>query len=235
MKGRFLIFCLGTLLYCCDYNDNTFSIKYSEAQFKDSPDKSQNSDSISILPLTPLELEGQDVYIEEGCYTCHSQKIQPYKKDTTRYGNYSLRHEFVYDHPFDWKEQNNVIDSSQNNIAFQKHSNSWYYQFLSNPKDILPNSIMPTYSFLNENNLDTTLTLKKIQTLRKLGVPYSDLDELNALKDLRSSSKEIASEISNNLKIDVNSKSKMIALISFLHRMESDSITLKKDSLKIKN
>jgi cytochrome c oxidase cbb3-type subunit I/II len=127
----------------------------------------------SVKPYTPLELEGRDIYVREGCYNCHSQLVRPLRFETARYGEYSKSGEFVYDHPFQWGSKRTGPDLAREggNTKIRK-SNFWHYQHLMAPKDVSPGSIMPAYTWLREDNLDLSLTEKKIRAMQTLGVPY---------------------------------------------------------------
>ncbi len=190
----------------------------------------------SVKPYTPLELEGRDLYIREGCYNCHSQMIRPLRFETTRYGEYSNSGEFVYDHPFQWGSKRTGPDLAREGGL---RSNNWHYQHLIVPKDISPGSIMPAYPWLKENELDLSLTEKKITAMRTLGVPYAKGYEQKALTDLEKQAEEIAADIVNNqpkeiLKnLDIKSEvdriknKEIVALIAYLQRLGTDIKTKK--------
>jgi cytochrome c oxidase cbb3-type subunit I/II len=126
----------------------------------------------SVKPYTPLELQGRDIYVREGCYNCHSQMIRPFRSETERYGEYSKAGEFVYDHPFQWGSKRTGPDLAREGTGNLKKSNTWQYNHLEEPSAISTGSVMPSYSFLIEHNLDTTTTAAKINAMRTLGVPY---------------------------------------------------------------
>lgn len=125
----------------------------------------------SVKPYTPLELQGRDIYIREGCYTCHSQLIRPFRSETERYGEYSKAGEFVYDHPFQWGSKRTGPDLAREG---GKYPNSWHYNHMMDPTTMSPGSIMPAYEFIIEKDLDISSTAAKIRTMQKLGVPYPD-------------------------------------------------------------
>ena len=126
-----------------------------------------------LKPYTALQLEGRDIYIREGCYLCHSQMIRPFRAETERYGHYSVAGEFVYDHPFQWGSKRTGPDLAR---VGGRYSDDWHRVHLMNPRDVVPESNMPSYSWLAENVLDGELTPRKLEAMRTLGVPYSDAD-----------------------------------------------------------
>ena len=124
-----------------------------------------------LQPYSPLELAGRDVYIREGCYTCHSQMIRPFRAETERYGHYSLAGEFVYDHPFQWGSKRTGPDLAR---VGGRYSDDWHRVHFNNPRDVVPESIMPGYPWLAKTILPTDTIVKKMNVLRTLGLPYSD-------------------------------------------------------------
>ena len=124
-----------------------------------------------VEPYTALQLEGRDIYIREGCYVCHSQMIRPFRSETERYGHYSLAGESVYDRPFQFGSKRTGPDLAR---VGGRYSDEWHRLHLINPRDLVPESNMPGYPWLEERVLDGTQTPKKMQTLRTLGVPYTD-------------------------------------------------------------
>lgn len=193
----------------------------------------------SVKPYTPLELEGRDIYIREGCYNCHSQLVRPLRFETARYGEYSKSGEFVYDHPFQWGSKRTGPDLAREggNTKIRK-SNFWHYQHLMAPKDVSPGSIMPAYTWLREDNLDLSLTAKKIRAMQTLGVPYAKGYDQKAVADLKKQAHEIALDIMNTTPkqalVGVNQASlvqeieqkEITALIAYLQRLGVD-ITVK--------
>ena len=127
-----------------------------------------------VRPYTPLEQRGRDIYIREGCYTCHSQMIRPFRDEHMRYGHYSLAAESKYDHPFQWGSKRTGPDLAR---VGRKYSNAWHTQHLNNPRDVVPESIMPGYPWLLENDLDYADIADRMRALRVVGVPYSDTEE----------------------------------------------------------
>lgn len=134
-----------------------------------------------VRPYTPLELTGKNIYIREGCYTCHSQQIRPLRDEVERYGHYSLAAESIYDHPFQWGSKRTGPDLAR---VGGKYSNEWQVQHLIAPRSLVPESIMPNYSFLMDKEVDAGEMHKHLSTLAKLGVPYSEDMIENAYKDV---------------------------------------------------
>jgi cytochrome c oxidase cbb3-type subunit 2 len=126
-----------------------------------------------LKPYTALQLEGRDVYIREGCYTCHSQMVRPFRAETERYGHYSVAGEFVYDHPFQWGSKRTGPDLAR---VGGRYSDEWHRVHLINPRDVVPESNMPGFPWLVDNQVDHTLTPKKMQAMQTLGVPYTDAE-----------------------------------------------------------
>ena len=130
-----------------------------------------------LKPLTPLQLEGRDIYIREGCHVCHSQMIRPLRAETERYGHYSVAGESVYEHPFLWGSKRTGPDLAR---VGGRYSDDWQKLHLYNPRDVVPESIMPGYPWLWEKTIDSSITPKKLTALRSVGVPYTDEDIKNA-------------------------------------------------------
>jgi len=124
-----------------------------------------------VEPYDPVSLAGRDIYVREGCYTCHSQMIRPFRAETERYGHYSVAGEFVYDRPFQWGSKRTGPDLAR---VGGRYSDEWHRVHLINPRDVVPESIMPGYPWLAERDLDTTTIEARMKTLRRLGVPYTD-------------------------------------------------------------
>ncbi len=126
-----------------------------------------------VKPYSALQLAGRDVYIREGCYNCHSQMIRPFRAETERYGHYSVAGESVYDHPFQWGSKRTGPDLAR---VGGRYSDEWHRAHLMNPRDVVPESNMPAFAWLAANKVDSALVPKKMEALRKVGVPYSDED-----------------------------------------------------------
>lgn len=176
----------------------------------------------SVKPYTPLELQGRDIYRREGCYTCHSQMIRPFRSETERYGEYSKAGEFVYDHPFQWGSKRTGPDLAREGTMNLKKSDSWHFNHMDDPQAISPGSIMPAYSFMLDKELDTASTPAKIKAMRTMGVPYKVGYEYTANKDLA----EQAAKIQNNLlrdSIRVKPNAEILAVIAYLQRMGTDT------------
>jgi cytochrome c oxidase cbb3-type subunit 2 len=127
-----------------------------------------------VRPYTPLEQRGRDIYVREGCYTCHSQMIRPFRDEHLRYGHYSLAAESKYDHPFQWGSKRTGPDLAR---VGRKYSNAWHTQHLVAPRSVVPESIMPGYPWLLENALDYSDVADRMRALRRVGVPYSNTEE----------------------------------------------------------
>ncbi|HHH46499.1 MAG TPA: cytochrome-c oxidase, cbb3-type subunit II [Thiotrichales bacterium] len=124
-----------------------------------------------VRPYTPLELRGRDIYQREGCYLCHSQMIRPFRDEMLRYGHYSLAAESQYDHPFQWGSKRTGPDLAR---VGGKYSNEWHVAHLVDPRDVVPESIMPAYPWLLENELRYADIEERMRALKKTGVPYSE-------------------------------------------------------------
>ena len=172
----------------------------------------------SVKPYSPLELQGRDLYIREGCVNCHSQMIRPFRSETERYGEYSKAGEFVYDHPFLWGSKRTGPDLQREG---GKYGNAWHYNHLFDPQTMSPGSIMPPYEWLIEQQLDTTTTRSKINAMRSLGVPYDEGYENLANAKLEEQAKAIANDLRQN-NIKVKSDREIIAIIAYLQRLGTD-------------
>ena len=172
----------------------------------------------SVKPYTPLELQGRDLYIREGCVNCHSQMVRPFRSETERYGEYSKAGEFVYDHPFLWGSKRTGPDLHRQG---GKYSNAWQYNHLMDPTSMSPGSIMPAYDWLGEQTLDTTTTVAKINAMRTLGVPYAPLYEQQANSDLKNQAEGIVASLAKD-NIKVSSDKEIIAIIAYLQRLGTD-------------
>ncbi|MGY2463532.1 cytochrome-c oxidase, cbb3-type subunit II [Vreelandella sulfidaeris] len=144
--------------------------------------KQTNEPIEGLEPLTALELEGRDVYRREGCVGCHSQMVRPFRAETERYGHYSVAGEQVYEHNFLWGSKRTGPDLAR---VGGRYSDDWHRAHLYNPRDVVPESVMPPYPWLFENTIDGEDTPDKMRTLRQLGVPYTDEDIATATEDVR--------------------------------------------------
>ncbi|SFH43792.1 cytochrome-c oxidase, cbb3-type subunit I [Pedobacter insulae] len=172
----------------------------------------------SVKPYTPLELQGRDLYIREGCVNCHSQTVRPFRSETERYGEYSKAGEFVYDHPFLWGSKRTGPDLHR---LGGKYSNAWHFNHLLDPTSMSPGSIMPNYEWLINQKLDTATTAAKIRAMQTLGVPYEkDFDKI-ANADLSLQADSIARDLKKD-NIQVKSDKEIIAIIAYLQRLGTD-------------
>ncbi|MCU0340771.1 MAG: cytochrome-c oxidase, cbb3-type subunit I [Spirosomaceae bacterium] len=172
----------------------------------------------SVKPYTPLELQGRDIYVREGCYTCHSQMVRPFRSEIERYGEYSKAGEFVYDHPFQWGSKRTGPDLHR---LGAKYPDSWHYNHMEDPTSMSPGSIMPKYPWLLEDDLDLSTTPTKISAMRTLGVPYDEGYEKVATDD----AKKQADQIVANLKKDgikTKPEKEIVALIAYMQRLGTD-------------
>jgi len=172
----------------------------------------------SVKPYTPLELQGRDIYIREGCVNCHSQTVRPFRSETERYGEYSKAGEFVYDHPFLWGSKRTGPDLQREG---GKYGDSWHYNHLMDPRLMSPGSIMPNYDWLITQKLDTTSTSAKIRAMQKLGVPYPAGYDKIANQDLDKQAKGIADNLAKD-HIKVKSNKEIVAIIAYLQRLGTD-------------
>lgn len=179
----------------------------------------------SVKPYTPLELKGRDIYIREGCNNCHSQMIRPFRSETERYGEYSKAGEFVYDHPFLWGSKRTGPDLHR---IGGKYPDSWHFRHMRNPRETSPESIMPTYPWLLENDLDQSDVKATISGMRTLGVPYKFGYEDEAIADLNTQARKIQANLKAD-KIEISDKKEIVALIAYLQRMGTD-ISLNKQA-----
>jgi cytochrome c oxidase cbb3-type subunit I/II len=173
----------------------------------------------SVAPYTPLELEGRDIYVREGCYTCHSQMIRPFRSETERYGEYSKPGEFVYDHPFQWGSKRTGPDLHREG---GKRPDAWHWKHMMDPRSTSPGSIMPTYPWLYSTVLDVSHTEGKILTMQKLGVPYAEGYETKATEDLRAQAAHLAESLQSNGIEGVSADREIIAVIAYLQRLGTD-------------
>jgi cytochrome c oxidase cbb3-type subunit I/II len=177
----------------------------------------------SVKPYTPLELQGRDIYLREGCYNCHSQMIRPFRYEVKRYGEYSKAGEFVFDHPFQWGSKRTGPDLAR---IGGKYGDSWHFNHMLEPQSMAPGSIMPSYPFLFDKDIDKASTNSKIHAMRKMGVPYPNGYESIAVADLEKQAKQIATGLKEN-KIEISEDKEIVALIAYLQRLGKD-IKLKK-------
>lgn len=182
--------------------------------------KGQFDDEISppVKLYTPLELHGRDIYIREGCYTCHSQMVRPFRDEVARYGEYSKAGEFIYDHPFQWGSKRTGPDLAR---IGGKYPDSWHYNHMLDPRIMSPGSIMPSYSWLVDDKVDTASTGAKIRAMQTLGVPYPTGYDKQANADLLAQGAKIKESLKKD-KLQAGSTSEMVALIAYLQRVGTD-------------
>lgn len=172
----------------------------------------------SVKPYTPLELQGRDIYVREGCYLCHSQMIRPFRSEVMRYGEYSKAGEFVYDHPFQWGSKRTGPDLAR---IGGKYPDSWHFNHMYEPASISPGTIMPNYPWLFTANIDTAGTGARIRAMITLGVPYEAGYDKRANADLMKQADAIAANLAKD-KITIKSNKEIVALIAYLQRMGTD-------------
>jgi cytochrome c oxidase cbb3-type subunit I/II len=176
----------------------------------------------SVKPYTPLELHGRDIYVREGCYTCHSQMIRPFRSEVYRYDpqdlEYSKAGEFVYDHPFQWGSKRTGPDLHR---IGAKYPDSWHFYHMLDPESMSPGSIMPPYTWLFTQDWDKDMTDEKIRAMQTLGVPYAEGFDVQALGDAEGQAKKMADGLSLE-GIKVSPDKEIIALIAYLQRMGTD-------------
>ena len=175
----------------------------------------------SVKPYTPLELQGRDIYRREGCFTCHSQMIRPFRSETERYGEYSKAGEFVYDHPFQWGSKRTGPDLAREGTLNLKKTDTWHFNHMDDPQAISPGTIMPAYPFMLDKELDTASTPAKIKAMRTMGVPYAEGYEYIANKDLMDQAARIQSNLLKD-SIRVKPNAEILAIIAYLQRLGTD-------------
>jgi len=176
----------------------------------------KNSD---VTPYTALELAGRDIYLKEGCYTCHSQMIRPMVAEKLRYGKPSQAAEFVYDHPFQWGSRRIGPDLAR---VGEKYPHMWHYRHMLEPRDVTPGSIMPTYPWLFKKKIAYSALTKKLNVMKTLGVPYSDEEIKGAVESAKEQAEEIWSVLNENGVQEKMKNKEIIALIAYLQRLGVD-------------
>lgn len=184
----------------------------------------------SVQPYTPLELQGRDLYVKEGCYTCHSQMVRPFRSETERYGEYSKSGEFVYDYPFQWGSKRTGPDLHR---IGGKYPDSWHYHHMLDPRQMSPGSIMPAYQWMITNDMDLSTTAKKIRVMQTLGVPYPEGYAEQANDDLLRQADEIVANLKASgieyfvvgetvVPAEKMRDKEIIAMIAYLQRLGTD-------------
>jgi cytochrome c oxidase cbb3-type subunit I/II len=190
----------------------------------------------SVKPYTPLELQGRDLYIREGCVGCHSQMIRPFRSEVERYGDYSKAGEFVYDHPFLWGSKRTGPDLAREGVTGKPfnggRSDDWHFNHMYNPQGLNEKSIMPRYQWLIKNELDNSMVQDKMKAMVTLGVPYTDAEITDALKDIDTQASKIETNLMKNLEIKKSFENEtasplknreIVALIAYLQRLGTDT------------
>jgi cytochrome c oxidase cbb3-type subunit I/II len=174
-----------------------------------------------VRPFTALELEGRDLYIREGCNNCHSQMIRPFKTETDRYGPFSMAGENVYDRPFLYGSRRTGPDLAR---VGGKYPNSWHWIHFRDPREIEPQSNMPSFAHLYAWPLDLSLASRKLATLRRLGHPYGDAEVANAESDARAHAAEVVRALrADGVEVsEAQAGSEVIAMIAYMQRLGSD-------------
>lgn len=172
----------------------------------------------AVQPYTPLELQGRDLYIREGCVGCHSQMVRPFRSETERYGEFSKSGEFVYDHPFLWGSKRTGPDLHREG---GKYPDSWQYHHLRDPQTMSPGSIMPPYPWLLTQQLDASTTQDKMKAMQTLGVPYEDDQIASANADLKKQADQISANLAKE-GVKVASDREIVAMIAYLQRLGTD-------------
>ncbi|RLD67385.1 MAG: cytochrome-c oxidase, cbb3-type subunit II, partial [Bacteroidetes bacterium] len=177
----------------------------------------------TVTPYTPLELEGRDVYVKEGCYTCHSQVIRPFRWETDRYGDYSKIGEFVYDHPFLWGSRRTGPDLARAgyvNGPMYKNS-AWHYNHFMDPQKMNEQSIMPRYDWFAKKDVNLDMTPNKIRAMQTLGVPYPEGFDEQAVDELLWQANQIVAELKLS-GIEIEPTKEMVAMIAYMHKLGRD-------------
>ncbi|MEI6823100.1 MAG: cytochrome-c oxidase, cbb3-type subunit I [Bacteroidota bacterium] len=177
----------------------------------------------SVKPYSPLELAGRDVYISNGCYNCHSQQIRPLRYETDRYGEYSKIGEFVYDHPFQWGSRRSGPDLARAGwVGSSTYKTSiWHYNHFTKPQEMFPQSIMPSYAWMVNKDVDLNMIPVKIRAMQTLGVPYEKGYDLKATDDYMKEANKIVAELKAS-GVDVKPTSEVVAMIAYLHKLGRD-------------
>jgi len=186
----------------------------------------------SVKPYTPLELEGRDIYISEGCYTCHSQMVRPFRDEVARYGEYSKSGEFVYDHPFQWGSKRTGPDLAREGTDKLKRMDSWHYNHMMDPSFVSPGSIMPKYPWLFENEINFEAIKDKMEAMQTLGVPYSNEDIASGPSQAKEQAQRIYEGLipemeQNQLLLSnqgLQNNHEILALIAYLQRLGKDAV-----------
>jgi len=180
-------------------------------------------------PYRPLELEGRDIYIREGCYNCHSQMIRPFRPEQQRYGEPSNLTDSQFDHPFQWGSKRTGPDLAREG---SKYPNVWHYQHLRDPRAVSPGSNMPTYAQLATNELDLSRTADKVDAMRAIGVPYDDHAVATAKDDALAQAKDVAADL-KSAGAEVAQNTEIVALIAYLQRLGTNPAVPEKPASRV--
>ena len=177
----------------------------------------------SVKPYTPLELIGRDIYLREGCNTCHSQMIRPLRFETERYGEYSKAGEFVYDHPFQWGSKRIGPDLAREGVVTGRQYKiaSWHYYHMQDPQKSSPGSLMPKFPWLINDDMDLSKLPEKIDAMITLGVPYPEGYDKKASTDLETQARKIVTDLKSQ-GVVVSPNKEIVALIAYLQRLGTD-------------
>jgi cytochrome c oxidase cbb3-type subunit I/II len=182
----------------------------------------------AIRPYTPLELYGRDVYVKEGCYTCHSQTVRPLSHEVLRYGKPSHASEFVYDHPFQWGSKRTGPDLAR---VGKKYPHMWHYKHFWDPREVTAGSIMPRYTWIFDQKIDYSTLPKKLQVMQKLGVPYTDEEVQNSVATAKAQAQEIANELALSGVPPKIVEMDVVALIAYMQRLGVDYNSIPDESV----
>ncbi|MBN1985085.1 MAG: cytochrome-c oxidase, cbb3-type subunit I, partial [Prolixibacteraceae bacterium] len=177
----------------------------------------------SVKPYTPLELEGRDIYVSEGCYVCHSQIVRPFRWETDRYGEYSKIGEFVYDHPYQWGSRRTGPDLARAGVVggpMYKNA-AWHYNHFMDPQKMNEQSIMPNYAWFADKDVDLEMTPKKIKAMQTLGVPYEEGYDQKAVDDYMHQAQTIVDDLKAS-GIEIEPTRQMVAMIAYMHKLGKD-------------
>jgi cytochrome c oxidase cbb3-type subunit I/II len=193
---------------------NNVPLEITDEMIAENPELAETAKWLQ-KPYSPLELAGRDLYVQEGCYVCHSQMIRPFRHEVLRYGDYSRMEESLLDHPFQWGSKRTGLDLAR---VGGKYDNSWHYLHMMDPRNTSPESNMPLYKHMKDQKLDPLVTQRRMKTLRTLGTPYSDEDIELAPDRFMSQGRLIAADLAGK-DITIEPDSKMAAIIAYLQRL----------------
>ena len=176
----------------------------------------------AVKPYTPLELQGRDIYIKEGCNNCHSQMIRPFRHEVERYGEYTKSGETVYNHPHLWGSKRTGPDLAREGSKKLRKSHSWHFNHMYDPTSMSPGSVMPRYPWLLSKTIDNGSTTTKMAVMQKLGVPYTDEEIKSGKADLEVQAEKIAAELQEQGVKEADASKEIIALIAYLQRLGTD-------------